>query len=140
MKTWNPLTIYILTDPRTGRVRYVGATHDIDQRFKDHEAYQTTSPGPRRDWMAELKAAGVKPICDVLESSMDLDFAAERKWIAFYIACGADLVNVVGTLSYKRHLPRYGPPTEQVRHLQQRRETRRREYCRPRVGGIAVAS
>jgi hypothetical protein len=98
-----PLSIYTLADPRTGQVRYVGATSDVGARFKTHRSCKGGDNYPRKAWLAELRALGLTPVCVVLEEGPGTGYADERKWIAFYLAIGADLTNV-------RHTP-----AEQVR-------------------------
>lgn len=97
MRFWKPITVYTLTDPRTGLVRYVGATTNVESRFRQHQFGKNGGNWPREVWIRELHALGLKPICDVLETAKEFGYAIERKWIAYYLACGAALTNVRDT-------------------------------------------
>jgi hypothetical protein len=92
-----PLSVYTLADPRTGQVRYVGATSDVAARFKVHQSGKGGNQCPRDAWIAELRTLGLAPICAVQEAGPETGYADERKWIAFYLAAGTDLTNVRDT-------------------------------------------
>lgn len=51
--------IYGLLDPSNGCIRYVGATKNPEKRYNQH-LYNPCN-GTMRDWVAELKSAGIKP-------------------------------------------------------------------------------
>ena len=53
-----PHFIYALTDQRDGLVRYVGVSHDPNARLKSHAG---GSCQPTKDWIAELRSAGLAP-------------------------------------------------------------------------------
>ena len=71
--------IYVLIDPRTEEIRYVGKTvKSLKARVADHRR--------RFDW---------NPRIELVQEVLD-DFwqEAERYWIAYYRSIGCDLVNV----------------------------------------------
>ena len=60
--------VYILIDPRSGEVRYVGSTGQIKCRLKAHfnwSASESASSSPVGVWLAELKALGLRPVMRV---------------------------------------------------------------------------
>lgn len=87
--------IYILTDPRTGYVRYVGKTTNLSARICDH--MRSTHGSHRAHWIADMKDAAVSPTVDIveeIENSDDSDWQeAERFWIAYLRFIGSPLTN-----------------------------------------------
>src|ERR1019366_3930855 len=98
--------IYTLSDPRTLEVRYVGmTTKTLKERLKGH-LRNVREKNHRAFWIRSLLAAGVRPEIAELEIVPVGDrAAAERRWIEFYLAQGADLVNATlggeGLFGYK---------------------------------------
>jgi len=79
-------TIYGLTDPMTGAVRYVGVTcQPLAARFQKHcspsEARRESHTHKGR-WIASLKAAGLLPGCVTLETCGPNWPDREKFWIA----------------------------------------------------------
>jgi hypothetical protein len=76
--------IYGLADPRDGNVRYVGYTHNPNQRLQGHIKHtskQDTHPGR---WLKNLKLQGLRPAMCILEyiyGGIAARDAAEIKWI-----------------------------------------------------------
>lgn len=90
-KQW---TIYSLADPRTEEIRYVGVTKDrLKQRLKEHWAEFRRRSTPKAQWLTELRAQELKPICSVLEEGVGPWITAEQKWIAHYRQLGCKLTN-----------------------------------------------
>lgn len=114
MRFWTPITVYTLTDPRTGGVRYVGATRNVARRFHEHRFSKYSDGQPRGVWLAELRALGLRPICDVLETAKGPGYDLERKWIAYYLACGAELTNVRDTPAEIRWPNRKSPAGAEI--------------------------
>lgn len=91
-----PWWIYVLIDPRDGRVRYVGkterpknrlASHLSPSRFRQQENHRTA-------WIGSLLRSGLKPIFKLIDAGIGDGWAeAERAWISEFRANGADLVN-----------------------------------------------
>jgi hypothetical protein len=97
-------TIYSLTDPRTGEVRYIGQTvKPLRERLGGH----MLSPVMRvRLWVNELQRAGLAPvIAPVIEDVPLADLnAAERGEITRLLIAGADLLNESATADGRRFL------------------------------------
>lgn len=92
--------VYLLRDPRTGVVRYVGTTNNPKKRLSAHcnlwRPYRYYSNTPLGMWVAELHALGLKPIMTLIYSSDLAENAARRedeersdRWLR-----GEDLLNV----------------------------------------------
>jgi len=91
-------TIYVLIDPQTDSVRYVGCTVKPRYRLAQHiaEAKRRLNPEhPKTLWILALCATGLKPQFKVVETGQGdgLWEAAERKWISHFKENGCDLVN-----------------------------------------------
>lgn len=95
--TW---VVYSLSDPRTGKVRYVGWTsRGVYRRLTCHlsEARVGTGRGCRTykaRWIKSLLDTGMRPIIGILESGTGGDWPeAEQRWIRLFRQFGEDLVN-----------------------------------------------
>lgn len=91
----NTWFIYVLTDPRDGRIRYVGKTDNLKRRLRMHlhAAMNAKSRNRRVNWIRSLMLSGLTPCMPVLESG-DGDWKeAERRWIRNLKKAGLDLVN-----------------------------------------------
>jgi hypothetical protein len=91
-----PWLIYVLIDPRDGRVRYVGWTINLRQRLRDHMKPSRLSGNQRRDrWLASLIADGFYPRVETVEHGDGQGHAeAECKWITHYRSLGFELTNL----------------------------------------------
>jgi len=79
--------IYMLVDPRTNTVRYVGQTsRTLEARLEDHlKGYKASQ---KDKWIVELVAAGMRPRIELIEDATEVE-ANEREvmWIeAFDVA------------------------------------------------------
>jgi hypothetical protein len=85
--------IYGLIDPFTFKVRYIGKTINLKQRFERQINEQSKTH--RCHWIQQLRAKGKKPIQVVLQELNDGDDwqKAEIKWIAIAKKYGWNLVN-----------------------------------------------
>ncbi len=97
MKSQSDVTIYALSDPRTGEVRYVGKTvRLLSERLHAHLLTAKNGGKYHKDrWVAQLLNAGVTPAIvalDVVPKSSWQE--AERTWIAIYRELGARLTNI----------------------------------------------
>lgn len=84
--------IYVLKDPRTDQVRYVGKTDYVKRRYRRHIKEHTHSH--KSYWVRSLLEQGVYPSLEVIEEC-DKSVWQEREiyWIAFFKSQNADLVN-----------------------------------------------
>lgn len=86
--------IYLLIDPRTDLVRYVGVTFRGKKRFNEHMSRATMGGKTHRDnWIRLLISLGSRPVYRVIEQGRGDGWQdAERRWIAHYRQ-SCDLVN-----------------------------------------------
>lgn len=89
--------IYALCEPTTNRVMYVGLSHDIERRYRQHVSTRTIQ-GNRKLylWIDSLRRARGEPILSVLEyveGYMALEEAEER-WITHYRQRGEAEFNI----------------------------------------------
>jgi len=76
--------VYLLGDPRTMQVRYVGCTTNVAERFRGHLKGQ--SARKVKAWVAELVSLGLKPSMRVIQECGRWwsGRASEQKWIAHF--------------------------------------------------------
>ena len=88
-------TIYGMSDPRDGQLRYVGKTVEtIDKRLARHmnDAHRLKNRKDR--WLSRLAAKDLRPDIFIIEVVPHGEWVdAERFWIAYYKMIGADLMN-----------------------------------------------
>ncbi len=98
--------IYVLSDPRNDEVRYVGQTHDLKARYKAHLRSDRREYGgfeERKQWIASLRAIGLRPtirVVEQVEPGANV-YERERRWMFHYVHRGLPLLN--GEL---KHYPR----------------------------------
>lgn len=87
-------TVYALSDPETGEVRYVGKTVlSLEKRLKGH--FSDKAENHKTHWIRSLLARGLKPTIKSIEEDIAENWAErERYWIAYYRDQGARLVNL----------------------------------------------
>lgn len=93
--TNRPWEVYGLSDPRTGKLRYVGVTFRGQRRINEHMSRAVMGRGrTHRDcWLRSLLRLGLRPTPSILETgSGDGWQERERHWIALHRPSG-DLVN-----------------------------------------------
>lgn len=85
--------LYVLIDPDTDEVRYVGQTtrEDPHDRFYQHCHPKAKPVTEKEFWINGLMAQGKKPKFALLETTSD--WKAELRWIKHYQAQGAPLTN-----------------------------------------------
>lgn len=91
---WKVSHIYILVDPRTSEVRYVGKSIRPHQRLQNHMNEPPTNCH-RSHWLRELRGLGLYPLLDIIETSTgEWPWQeGERYWIRRLRDAGARLVN-----------------------------------------------
>ncbi len=87
-------TIYILSDPRTDEIRYVGkTTRVLARRLREHlQAAGLKKHTHKTHWLLQLKELGLKPLIEEVEVTAVAD-EAEMFWIEQFRALGFKLVN-----------------------------------------------
>lgn len=86
--------IYALIDARDNSVRYVGVTKDSFARLGQH-MLDAGKPTPKGQWLAELRARGLHPRLEILETvtgDWHKAFARERYWTVKLLQNGEPLV------------------------------------------------
>lgn len=92
------VTIYGLSDPITGELRYIGKTiTSLKRRLASHMGKINWQDNPRTAWLRELHERGMRP--DIFEvENVSAEYAiwteAESFWISYFRFVGAALVNV----------------------------------------------
>ena len=87
-------SIYALTDPRTGAVRYIGKANDPAKRLKGHMRDARRRQTPVYAWINKLVRLGMAPGLLVLEADCADWRESERRLIAEARARGDRLLNV----------------------------------------------
>ena len=91
METTN---IYILIDPETHQVRYVGKANNISQRYRAHLNRARKHQIHKLNWIKSLKEKGLKPIIEIIDVvSIDDWIFWETYWISQFKAWGFKLIN-----------------------------------------------
>jgi hypothetical protein len=91
METTN---IYVLIDPITNIVRYVGKANNVTQRYRAHLNRARKHQIHKKNWIEQLKREGLKPIIEVIDIVPIGDWIFwETYWISQMRAWGFDLIN-----------------------------------------------
>ena len=86
--------IYILIDPLTNQVRYVGKANDVSQRYKAHINRARKHQIHKKNWIESLKKQGLKPIIEVIDVvPIDNWVFWETYWISQFRTWGFNLIN-----------------------------------------------
>lgn len=86
--------IYVLRDPRTDEIRYVGKTvRSLVRRLSAHINRSAEKRTHRDCWIAGLMSAGFRPVIEQIDTAFDDWAEKERFWIKFYREAGTDLTN-----------------------------------------------
>lgn len=92
--------IYLLRDPDTLKVKYIGNTrYSLKERLKAHiseTTSKTITNACKNVWIIRLLKAGKKPIIELIEE-VEIHRASEteRKWIKHYETNGDYLYNII---------------------------------------------
>lgn len=93
------IKIYVLRDPFTHEILYVGkTTKSLTERLEQH-LYCATGRGrkkgktPRDKWIRRLAKKGVAPTIEILEAVTGDWQERERYWIKYHKTYGAKLTN-----------------------------------------------
>ena len=90
MKTY----IYVLKDPITLDIRYVGKTTCLKRRFRSHKCLKADKGVNLRAWIESLISNGLSPLIEHIDI-VDMENAEEKEiyYIKFYKNKGCNLVN-----------------------------------------------
>jgi hypothetical protein len=103
-----PVYIYALKDPDTEDMRYVGMSKQPKIRFKAH--MHDRSNNRKGAWIAELRAAGKRPILTILEETNKENWEdRERYWIAKGRESGWPLLNIMAGGQIRFPVPIWDP-------------------------------
>lgn len=84
--------LYVLTDPVTGSVRYLGKSNNPFKRLKRH--LLDSSPSHKKNWIDSLKSAGMAPNMELLDEVPVSQWQFwEREYIRVFKAIGLSLTN-----------------------------------------------
>jgi len=87
--------IYVLKDPDTELVRYVGKTFSPTRRFYEHLNYNPNYRNKRTNWIGSLAKHCKKPIIEIIDECDEFTWSDKEKgYIKMYKACGARLLNM----------------------------------------------
>jgi predicted GIY-YIG superfamily endonuclease len=85
------VSIYVLRDPRSLAVRYVGKTVDTEQRLRHH--LRADSGRAKSEWVRALGVQGLAPVMQTVEVCGEDWPQRERRWIKRLRDRGIPLVN-----------------------------------------------
>ena len=86
--------IYILIDPRTNEVRYVGKANNVSQRYKAHLNRARKHQTHKKNWLEQLRREGLKPIIEVIDVVLIDEWQYwEIYWISQMKQWGFNLLN-----------------------------------------------
>lgn len=96
--------IYLLKDPISKEVVYVGETSNPEQRYGQHRWGAVGDCEEKRNWIIGLKAIGVKPIFEIVDSVEDKRSALikENALIVDYLNRGVHLFNIKNKTTLKQ--------------------------------------
>lgn len=92
--TMETTNIYILIDPVTQEVRYVGKANNVSQRYKAHLNRARKHQVHKLNWINSLKNKGLKPILELIDIvPIDEWVFWETYWISQFKSWGFNLIN-----------------------------------------------
>lgn len=84
--------IYVLKDPRTGEIRYVGKAKNPRYRYYSHTSCREKNH--RGNWIRALNAEGFRPVLEIIDEVLETDWPSwEAAYIEFFRDAGCALVN-----------------------------------------------
>jgi predicted GIY-YIG superfamily endonuclease len=96
--------IYLLKDPRTNEVVYVGETANIKERYDKHRWGVKADSDEKREWASSLKENGLVPIMEIIATAENKHEALieESKQIIKFLKNGVKLFNIKNTKTIKQ--------------------------------------
>jgi hypothetical protein len=97
--------IYILKDPISKEVKYIGETSKPDQRYRQHCWGLTGDCDEKKLWLVGLKAMELRPLFEIIDFAEDKRAALikENSAIVNYIKSGVLLFNVKNKTTLKQY-------------------------------------
>lgn len=87
--------IYILKDPISNEIKYVGKSDNPSKRFSEHIRKSKYKKTYKNNWINGLKSKGQLPILEIIDTVDNNNWGDyEKKWISFYRELGCDLTNL----------------------------------------------
>lgn len=87
--------IYVLIDPRTSEIRYVGKTNNPKKRLGHHCAVYRDGLYYKERWIRDLRVHNLKPIMEVVDECNSINWEEREKyWIQCYRDLGYRLTNL----------------------------------------------
>jgi len=87
--------IYILKEPDTGCIRYVGKTVSPKNRMKSHKCLKGTKGTHLSSWIVSLRNKNQVPIMEIIDEIEGNEWKEKESfYIEFYKKHGCDLVNL----------------------------------------------
>jgi len=84
--------LYVLVDPRDGRVRYLGKSDNPFDRLKEH--LRDRKPSHKVNWIRQLRAEKLIPFVELLDEVPEADWGFwEREYLRVFRAVGVPLTN-----------------------------------------------
>lgn len=86
--------IYVLIDPETNKIRYVGKANNIKQRYKAHLNKARKHQIHKKNWIESLKKKGLRPILEIIDVVPINEWIFwETYWISQFRTWGFNLIN-----------------------------------------------
>lgn len=86
--------IYVLLDPMTYAIRYVGKADNPKLRLREHISKSVREKGRKPKWIRSLIADGLRPVIQAIDEVKQSEWqAAEAAYIEYYLSIGCDLTN-----------------------------------------------
>lgn len=90
----NYTNIYILIDPTTNEIKYVGKANNIKERFKNHKNRCRDTNTYKRHWINKLRLKGLYPELEVIDIVPISEWHYwEKFWISYFKSIGCRLTN-----------------------------------------------
>lgn len=103
--------IYGLVDPTDHKIKYIGRTGHLYQRWQQH--VEEIAPTVKGEWIMRLRASGIEPTIIILDQIENGDVGdIENWWIEFGRRMGWPLTNSTSSLAHKYDLSKLLEPWE----------------------------
>lgn len=87
--------IYILKDPITSEIKYVGKSNNPSVRLIEHIRKSKYKKTYKNNWINGLLDVGLTPLIEIVEKVLVSEWSnCEKKWISYYKENGCKLTNL----------------------------------------------